>query len=112
VKLRFPQGTSTIYHPTTAVKSAVANKNTSKNCESGFCQTKMKHLPTVLAVVQQQNIKLNKLLLAANSEEWNDDELDLYETIFLQKSKCHEVCGCWYVLLNCIKNTIKECGLY
>jgi len=48
---------------------AVANKNTSKNCESGFCQTKMKHLPTILAVVQQQNLKLNQLLLAANSEE-------------------------------------------
>jgi len=29
---KFPQGTSTIYHPTTAVRSAVANKNTSKNC--------------------------------------------------------------------------------
>jgi len=69
VKLRFPQGTATIYHPTKAVKSAVANKNTSKNCESGFCQTKMKHLPTILAVVQQQNLKLNQLLLAANSEE-------------------------------------------
>jgi len=34
----------------------------------------MINLPTILAVVQ--------LLLAANSEEWNDDELDLYESIF------------------------------
>jgi len=79
-------------HPTTAVKSALANKNTSKNWESGFCQTKMKHLPTILAVVQQQNLKLNQLLLE----------------FFLHKSKCHEVCGCWYVLLN----TIKDCDLY
>ncbi|XP_070851046.1 uncharacterized protein [Drosophila suzukii] len=47
----------------------------------------MKHLPTVLAVVQQQNIKLNKLLLAANSEEWSDDELDLYESIFSAKEQ-------------------------
>jgi len=87
LKLRFPQGTSTIYHPTTAVKSAVANKNTSKNCESGFCQTKMKHIPTILPVVQQQNLKLNQLLLAANSEEWNDDDLDLYESIFSAKEQ-------------------------
>jgi len=53
----------------------VDNKNTSKICLSGFCQTKMNNLTPILAVVQQ-------LLLAANSEEWNDDELDLYETIF------------------------------
>jgi len=37
----------------------VANKNTSKNCESGFSQTKIKHLPTILDVLQQKNRKLN-----------------------------------------------------
>jgi len=40
-----------------------------------------------LDVVQQQNLKLNQLLLAANSEEWNDDELDLYERIFSAKEQ-------------------------
>jgi len=96
VKLRFPQGKSTIYHPTTTVKSSVANKNTSKNCESGFSQTKMKHLPIFLAVLQQQNLKLNQLLLAANSEEWNDDELDLYESIFSAKEQMTR--GVWMLV--------------
>jgi len=40
-----------------------------------------------LDVVQQQNLKLNQLLLAANLEEWNDDELDLYECIFSAKEQ-------------------------
>jgi len=40
-----------------------------------------------LVVVQQQNLKLNQLLLAANLEEWNDDELDLYECIFSAKEQ-------------------------
>jgi len=47
----------------------------------------MNNLPIILAVVQQQNLKLNQLLLAANSEEWNDDELDLYESIFSAKEQ-------------------------
>jgi len=38
-----------------------------------------------LAVVQQQHLKFNQLLLAANLEELNDDELDLYEIIFSAK---------------------------
>jgi len=69
----------------------VANKNTSKNCESGFSQTKMKHLPTILAVLQQQNLRL-----AANSEEWNDDELDLYESIFSAKEQMTR--GVWMLV--------------
>nr|XP_036678207.1 uncharacterized protein LOC118879427 [Drosophila suzukii] len=47
----------------------------------------MNNLPIILAAVQQQNLKLNQLLLAANSEEWNDDELDLYESIFSAKEQ-------------------------
>jgi len=42
----------------------------------------MNNLPTILVVVQQQNLKLNQFLLEANLEEWNDDELALYECIF------------------------------
>jgi len=47
----------------------------------------MNNLPTILVVVKQQNLKLNQLLLAVNSEEWNDDELDLYESIFSAKEQ-------------------------
>ncbi|XP_037731394.1 uncharacterized protein LOC119562310 isoform X2 [Drosophila subpulchrella] len=47
----------------------------------------MNSFPIISAVVQQQNLKLNQLLLAANSEEWNDDELDLYESIFSAKEQ-------------------------
>jgi len=42
----------------------------------------MNNFPIILAELQQKNLKLNQLLLTANSEEWNDDELDLYESIF------------------------------
>jgi len=49
----------------------------------------MNNLPIILTAVQQQNLKLNQLLLAANSEEWNDDELDLYES-----TKCVDAGTC------------------
>jgi len=35
----------------------------------------MNNLPIILAAVQQQNLKLNQLLLAANSEEWSERQM-------------------------------------
>jgi len=62
-----------------------------------------------LTVVQQKNLKLNQLLLADNSEEWNDDELDLYESIFSAKEQMTR--SVW-TLVRALKNTIQECDLY
>jgi len=52
--------------------------------------------------VQQKNLKLNQLLLAANSEEWN-------ESIFSAKEQMTR--SVW-TLVRALKNTIQECDLY
>ncbi|XP_070068180.1 putative nuclease HARBI1 [Drosophila takahashii] len=48
---------------------------------------KMNNFSTILAVVQQQNLNLLQLFKAVNAEEWNDDELELYEAIFSGKDQ-------------------------